>query len=354
MKASALLRSIAPPAGIVAAAVVVTLAAKANPVTAYGALLQGAVGSVQGLAETLAQTTILLFASLGVAVAFRAGLFNIGAEGQLVVGALAAAVTGADLALPKPLEVPLCFAAGAAAGAAWAFIAGWLKARYGASEVITTIMLNYIAYLGADYAVTGPLRGSRAAPETAPIAASAVLHPLVPDTRLTAAFPLALLVAGAAWWWLFRTVWGYEVRVLGRSERVARYAGISPPGVIMTTMSIAGACAGLGGAAEVLSMLHRFNAQLSPGYGFTSIAAALVGQSNPLGVVVSTFFFGILQNGALSMQALAGVPKDLVSVITGLAILLAAVNLFGRRATLQSTAPAEPPEPPVDLSATHA
>ncbi len=300
--------------------------AKGDPFAAYGALVSGALGSVQGIAETLAQSTIFLFAGLGVAVAFRAGLFNIGAEGQLVIGAFCTAVAGATIHLPAPLEIPLCLAAGAFGGACFGGLAGWLKARYGASEVITTIMLNYIAYFGVNYLVGGPLRGSATAPETAPIASTAILAPIIPLSRLTAALPLAIVAAFLLWWWLRRTVSGYELRAVGSSERVARYAGISAYRVVIQTMALSGALAGLGGATEVLGLFHRFNAQLSPGYGFTAIAVALLAQSNPLGVIPSAFFFGLLQNGSLSMQALAGVPKDLVAVIEGLIILFVAIG----------------------------
>ena len=326
------------PVTAVAIGSLIILLAKGNPLAAFSALLQGAFGSVQGLSETLAQTTLFVFAGLSVAVAFRAGLFNIGAEGQLVTGALCAAVAGANLHLPKPLEVPLCLAAGALGGGVWGSIAGALRARFGASEVITTIMLNYVAYLGANYLVAGPLRGSPFAPETATINPSAVLQPLIPETRLTAALPLAIGVAIALWWWLMRTVAGFELRTVGRSERVARYCGINVPAVIFKAMALSGALAGLGGASEVLGLLHRFNAQLSPGYGFTSIAVALLAQSNPVGVIASGFFFGVLQNGALSMQALAGVPKDLVSIIEGLVILFASTSWVGSRIVLRRVA----------------
>jgi general nucleoside transport system permease protein len=349
------LRNLAPLLAVVIGSLLIVIA-KGNPIDAYGALLQGALGSVPGVAETLAQTTVFLFAGLGVAVAFRAGLFNIGAEGQLVVGALCSALAGAAFHLAAPVEVPLCLAAGACGGAAWGLIAGWLKARFGASEVITTIMLNYIAFLGANYLVTGPLRGSPVAPETAEIAPTAVLHPILPSTRLTAAFPLAVLVAVALWWWLKVAVGGFELRAVGRSERAARYAGIRIPAVIMQTMALSGALAGLGGATEVLGLLHRFNAQLSPGYGFTSIAVALLAQSNPLAVIPAAFFFGVLQNGALSMQALAGVPKDLVSVISGLVILFVAVKWLGAKLTLHgsdgdSAEGGEAAQEPPDLTA---
>jgi simple sugar transport system permease protein len=338
------LRGLAPLLAVVIGSLLIVLA-KGNPLEAYGALVQGALGSVQGIAETLAQTTVFLFAALGVAIAFRAGLFNIGAEGQLIVGALCAALAGAAMHLPKPLEVPLCLAAGALGGGLWGFIAGWLKARFGASEVITTIMLNYIAFLGVNYLVGGPLRGSPSAPETAQIFPTAMLQPLVANTRLTAAFPFAILTAVALWWWLGRTASGFELRTVGRSERSARYAGIRISAVIMQTMALSGGLAGLGGAAEVLGLLHRFNAQLSPGYGFTSIAVALLAQSNPIAVIPSAFLFGVLQNGALSMQALAGVPKDLVSVISGLVILFVAVNWLGAKLTLHGSGSASVTEP---------
>ncbi len=326
----------------------IIVAAKSNPLAAYGALVQGALGSLPGLTETLAQTSIFLFAGLGVAVAFRAGLFNIGAEGQLVVGALCCAVVGANVHLARGLEILACLAAGALGGGMWGFIAGFLRARFGASEVITTIMLNYIAYFGVNYLVAGPLRGSSYAPETAPIDSNAILQAIVPNTRLTLALPLALATALVAWWWLERTVAGYELRAVGRSERAARYSGVNVPAVITKTMTISGALAGLGGATEVLSLLHRFNAQLSPGYGFTAIAVALLAQSNPLWVMLSAFFFGILQNGALSMQAVAGVPKDLVAVIEGLVILFVSANWLGGKLTLRnvSAPPLDSPQEP--------
>jgi ABC-type uncharacterized transport system permease subunit len=306
----------------------VMLAFHADPLRALRALFEGALGSQQGSAETLVQTAALLFAGLGVAIAFRAGLFNIGAEGQLVAGALCTAVAGAALHLPAVFEVPICLAAGAAGGAAWAGIAGVLRARFGASEVITTIMLNYVAFLGANYLVAGPLRGDANAPETALIAASAILPPILAGTRLTIALPIALLLAFAFAWWLWRSVAGYELRAVGRSERAARYAGVDPARVIVQAMAMSGALAGLSGATEVLGLLHRFSAQLSPGYGFTSIAVALLGGCDPIGVIFSAFFFGALQNGALAMQSSAGVPKDLVAVVEGLVILFIAARRF--------------------------
>ena len=327
-----------------AAACLVMLASRLNPLAAFGALLDGALGSQQGIAETLAQTTTLLFAGLGVSVALRAGLFNIGAEGQLIIGGLCAAIAGAYVDLPWPLEIPLCLAAGAAGGGLLAAFAGWLRARFGASEVISTIMLNYIAIAVANYLVNGPLRGSSAIPETAAIVPSAILPPLIPDTRLTAAFPLALLAAIAVAWWLQRTVSGYELRTAGKSERAARYAGIDVGRTIVRAMLLSGALAGLGGATEVMGLIHRFNAELSPGFGFTSIAVALLAGASPLANIATSLLFGILQNGALAMQALAGVPKEIVALVQGFVILFVAANWFGRIVRVRGAASALPVE----------
>ncbi|HXW77309.1 MAG TPA: ABC transporter permease [Candidatus Eremiobacteraceae bacterium] len=327
-----------------AAASVVLLASKVNPFGAFAALLDGAFGSREGFAETLAQTSTLLFAGLGVGIALRAGLFNVGAEGQLVLGGLCAAVVGAHLDLAWPLEIPLCLAAGALGGASLAAIAGWLRARFGASEVISTIMLNYIAIACADYLVNGPLRGSASIPETSAIAPSAVLPPLIADTRLTAAFPLAVAAALLLAWWLARTVAGYELRAVGKSERAARYAGIDVRATVVRAMALSGALAGLGGATEVMALLHHFNAELSPGYGFTSIAVALLAGASPAGTVATALLFGALQNGALAMQALAGAPKDAVSIVQGFVVLFVAANWFGRAVRIGGAAAALAPD----------
>ena len=328
----------------IVASSIVMLLSHINPIASYGALLSGAAGSSQGLAETLAQTSTLLFAGLGVGLALRAGLFNIGAEGQLILGGLCAAVVGAAVHLPLLLEIPLCLIAGAFAGGVWAGAAGWLRAQFGASEIITTIMLNYIAIYGSDYLVNGPLRGSPTIPETAAIAHTAVLSPLIADTRLTLAFPLAVIAAVAVAWWLGRTVPGYELRAVGKSERAARYAGIDVKQTLVRAMIASGALAGLGGATEVMGLTHHFNASLSPGYGFTAIAVALLAGSNPIATIASATLFGALQNGALAMQALAGAPKDVVSIVQGFVILFVAANWFGRFVRVRGAAAMLAPE----------
>jgi general nucleoside transport system permease protein len=304
------------------------LLARVSPIDGFGALFDGAFGTTSEFAETLVQATALLFPALGVALAFRAGLFNIGAEGQLVLGGLAAGVAGTFVAGPPLLSIVLTLCAGALAGGVWGGIAGFLRARFSANEVISTLMLNVIAALLATYLVNGPLHLNGAvAGETPLLAPTAWLPTIVPDTRLTIAFILALLLAFGLHYVFTRTVFGYELRAAGEAPEAARRAGIDLRRTAFAALALSGAIAGLGGATLVTGVLHRFNTGLSPGYGFVAIAVALVGNLEPVWIALAAFAFGILQNGALSMQAEANVPRDIVSVIEGLVI----IALAGRR-----------------------
>ena len=314
------------------------LAAGVNPAIGFAALLGGALGGKNEIAETLVQTTALLFPALGIALAFRAGLFNIGAEGQLVAGGLLAGALGAHLHVAAPPSVLILLAAGLAGGGFWGAIAGWMRARFNANEVISTLMLNFVIASLANFLVSGPLRPSVAAgSETGVMAASAWWPLLVPQTRLSVAFLVALAAAAALWFVLKRTVLGYEVRALGQAPEAARRAGVNVARLTILTMALSGAIAGAGGAAIVGGVLHRFNTQLSPGYGYTAIAVALVGDLNPLWVCVAAFGFGILEAGGLAMQASAGVPKDAIRVIEGLIVLVLAARRY--IATRAETAP---------------
>lgn len=294
----------------------------------------GTLSSIDEIGETLTQTAALLFPALGVAVAFRAGLFNIGAEGQLVMGGLAAGAIGAAIAVPGPIAIGLLLLAGALAGGAWGGIAGFLRARFGANEVIATLMLNVIATLAASYLVGGPLKSPAAtASETAPLAPAVWLPAILPQTRLTLALPIAIVVAVALRWFLAHTVFGYELRAAGEGPEAARRAGISLARISVAALSLSGAIAGLGGATIVLGMLHRFNVALSPGYGFIAIAVALVGGNDPLAIILAAFAFGVLENGALAMQAGPGIPREIVSVIEGVIIFaLAGRQYVAKRA----------------------
>jgi len=304
------------------------LLAHVSPIDGFSALFDGAFGTWEEIAETLVQTTNLLFPALGIAVAFRAGMFNIGAEGQLILGGFAAGWLGAQVPAPAWIAIPMVLIAGALAGGVWGAIPGFLRARFGANEVIATLMLNVIAVLLATYLVTGPLiQAGGGAQETALLPKAAQLGDLVPDSRLTWAFPLALVLAFALRWVLQRTVFGYELRAAGEAPEAAKRAGIDLGRTALVAMAISGALAGLGGATIVTGVLHRFNVGLSPGYGFIGIAVALVGNLDPLWICVAALGFGILQSGGIAMQAEAEVPKQVVSLVTGLVI----IALAGRR-----------------------
>jgi ABC-type uncharacterized transport system permease subunit len=304
------------------------LLAHVSPFVGFYALFDGAFGTTSEFAETLVSATALLFPALGIALAFKAGLFNIGAEGQLVLGGLAAGVVGVIVAGPPVVVIAAALLAGAAAGGFWGGVAGFLKARFGANEVIATLMLNVLAALFATYAVDGPLHFASANEGETPLLPHAAWLPtIVPETRLTISFAIAIALALVLRWVFDRTVFGFELRAAGEAPEAARRAGIDLSRMAMLAMTFSGAIAGLGGATIVTGVLHRFNTGLSPGYGFVAIAVALVGNLEPLWIVVAAFAFGILQNGALSMQAEANVPRDVVNVIEGLVI----VALAGRR-----------------------
>ena len=311
------------------------LLAHVSPIDGFSALFDGAFGTKGEIAETLVQTTNLLFPALGIAIAFRAGLFNIGAEGQLILGGFAAGWLGAQIPLPGYLAVPMVLVAGSLAGGAWGAIPGIMRARFGANEVIATLMLNVVAVLLTTYLVTGPLQqGSAGASETAPLPKSAQLTHLF-DTQLTIAFVIAIVLAFVLHWVLRRTVFGYELRAAGDAPEAAKRAGIDLGGTALVAMTLSGALAGLGGATIVAGNLHRFNTGLSPGYGFIAIAVALVGNLEPLWIIVAALAFGMLQSGGIAMQAEAGVPREVVSLVTGLVI----IALAGRRVvgSLRST-----------------
>lgn len=327
------------PAGAIVLAFVLAagamLVAGVSPADGFWALFVGSLGGRNQIAETLVQTTALLFPALGIAVAFRAGLFNIGAEGQLLIGGLAAGALGAHLSAPAALAAPVLLAAGFVGGGAWGALAGWLRARFAANEIISTLMLNFVALSVANYLVAGPLRASQTSgAETAPLAPGSWLPALIPGTRLSIALLIALSTAAVLQWVFTRTVFGYDLRASGEAPEAARRSGIDMPRITWLALALSGAIAGMGGATIVTGVLHRFNTELSPGYGYTAIAVALVGDLNPLWICVAAFGFGILESGGLAMQALADVPKDAIHVIEGLIILvLAARRYVATRAT---------------------
>jgi len=262
-----------------------------------------------------------------VALGFKSGLFNIGAEGQLYVGAIAATFVGFSVhGLPLFVHLPLAIAAGFLGGALWGFIPGILKARTGAHEVIVTIMLNYVSYQLITWILrqTWYQRPGRSDPVSPVVDASATIPALIDGLRVNWAFVLALVAAVLVSWLLFRSTLGFEFRAVGFNPSAARYAGMNISRTLILTLSISGGLAGLAGTTEILGVNKALTPGFSPGYGFDGIAIALLGGSTPLGVVLAALLFGVLRAGATPMQAATGIPIDLVVVIQALVIMFVA------------------------------
>jgi simple sugar transport system permease protein len=308
-------------AAIVAAAV---LAMGTSPIAVAGALIEGAFGSWLTLSETLVRSTPLVFTGLAVAISFEGSIWNIGADGQLIMGALAAGAAGPMLAgWPHLAAVTTILILGAAAGGAWGALCGWLKAARAVSEIISTIMLNFVAAQILAWAVHGPLiQPSRAYPASAPIAQSARLAHYFFPSRINAGMLLAVIIAIACQLALFHATWGFKVRAMGRNARAARFFGIAMERLTVAVLALAGALAGLGGAVQIAAYNHRLYENFSPGWGYEAIAVALVARLNPLGIVPCAIFFGALDNGSQALQSGLGVSPEIVQVIQGLIILI--------------------------------
>ena len=271
--------------------------------------------------ESLVATTPYIFAGLAVALGFRSGLFNIGVEGQLFIGAIFATFVGYSLTgLPTIIHLPLAILAGALGGAFWGFIPGWLKAKTGGHEVINTIMMNYIAFRLSEWLLSGPMKRPESFNPVSPTIQESAMLPRFFESpiRFHAGFFLALFVAWLVNWFLFRSRWGFDFRTVGANQNAARYAGMNIVWVTILAMSLSGALAGIAGANEVLGVNHNLALAFSAGYGFDAIALALLGKSHPLGVVLAALLFGTLRAGALGMQLNAGIPIDIISVLQAL------------------------------------
>ena len=302
---------------------------------AYVALFQGAFVGWSSISETLLATTPLILAGLSVAIGFKAGLFNIGAEGQMIIGGLTAAIVGFSFTgLPWFLHLPLALLMGIIGGMIWGFIPGFLRAKTGAHEVITTIMLNFIALNFLNYALKLPAiqKEGRFDPISKDVEASAELPKLLgwlpienaDQLRVHWGFFVALLAAWFVYWLLYKSTIGFEFRAVGSNPSAAKYGGISVAGSIILVMAIAGGLAGLGGANETLGTLGAAIPGFTAGKGFNAIALALLGRSHPLGVVVAALLFGALQVGGRNMQVEAGVGIDLIVVVQALIIVFIA------------------------------
>ncbi len=311
-------------------AALVVLATGSSPLDAVVALARGAFGDGEAIGYTLYYTTDMVFAGLAVAVAFHAGLFNIGVEGQAYLSGLGAALVCLALpGLPAWLLLPLAVAGAALFGAGWAAIPGWLQARRGSHVVITTIMFNFIAYALMVYLLVNVLIApGQMSPETrvfAPAAALPSLHAMIaaaPSTPLNAAFALALAALGLVWLVVWHTRWGYALRVVGASPRAALYAGIDPGRQVVRAMLFSGALAGGVAVNEVLGAQHKLQVGFTAGYGFTGIAVALMGRNHPVGILLAAILFGALYQGGAEMAFdLPKISSNLVVAIQGLVIL---------------------------------
>jgi simple sugar transport system permease protein len=304
----------------------------------FFSLFVGSVGSVSAISETLTAAAPLILAALGLALGFKAGLFNIGAEGQMIIGGVTAVAVGFSFqGLPIFVHLPLALLAGALGGAIWASIAGWLRAATGAHEVIVTIMLNLTAarlltYLLRNPPIQNPERSDPISKSVLPSARLPdILDWIEPALRLHGGIILALVAVAVVYWLLFRSTVGFEFRASGANPDAAHYAGIRAGVVIVGVMAVAGALAGLAGANQVLGVLGRVSPNFTGGIGFDAIAVALLGRSHPIGVLVAGILFGALEAGGRQMQAGAGVSLDLIAVIQALIIIFIAAPLLIRR-----------------------
>lgn len=343
-----LVPSLAVLSGLIIGAIAIAVSG-GNVITAYSALFTGSFGSPREFSEafrilistgdnaalirafypfteSLVTATPYIFAGLSVALGFRCGLFNIGAEGQFFIGALCSAFIGYSIkSLPAFIHLPLALLGGALGGAVWGMIPGYLKARFGAHEVVNTIMMNWIAFRLSDWLLNGPMKASGFRPVTPNVQDTAELPRFFPDPlRFNWGFVLALVTAYVVYWFLFKTTLGFEIRSVGANPDAARYAGMNIIKNFVLVMALAGGLAGLAGSAQVLGVDHWVGQGFSAGYGFDAIALALLGKSHPFGVVLAALLFGFLRSGATEMQSLAGIPIDIISIIQGLVIIFIA------------------------------
>lgn len=321
-------------AGLLIGALLILLAG-ANPIEAYGVLLQGAFGGRRQIEETLLKATPLLLMGLGLTAAFRARVWNIGGEGQYFMGALA----GGALALtfgnqwPRPALITGMLLAGALGGALWAAVAGWLKVKRGINEIISTLMLNYIAILFMEYMARGPLQEPGGyLPESAQLVAAARM-PVIFGDRIHIGTVIALIMVPVVYLLLWSTPLGFRLRAVGSRASVARYAGIKVERLILFALMFSGALGGLAGIIEVSTLHTRLKGGITGGYGFTGILVALLGRMHPVGVLVASVFFAALTIGAQSMHVVYQLPVTLAGAVQAVVVLcvLAADALAHRR-----------------------
>jgi general nucleoside transport system permease protein len=337
--------------GLVVGAVVIILSSFLQgspdlllPLQAYANLLEGAFGSVRGITFTILAATPLILGGMAVGLGFKAGLFNIGAQGQFLMGALGAAAVGAWVAAePAIVAIPAAVAAGALAGAAWGFIPGALKAWTGAHEVVTTIMLNFIASIFIGYLITGPLEAPGFSfSRTGPIGNAA--YPTFFGTAIHLGVFIAFALVPAVWWLLWRSTLGFEIRTVGANPDAARYAGMRPAFLTILTLSLCGLLAGLAGAGQILGITGFMTASYGTSIGFDAISVALLGRAHPVGIMLAALLFGAMRAGSGLMQIEAGIPVEIIDIIQASILFFLAADVLIRRVLRIRAAGGEPSE----------
>lgn len=310
--------------------VLLILPTSTSPMEAYGALFQGAFGSVNHICNTLARSTPLLFTGLAAAFAFKSGVFNIGIEGQLYVGGLAAALTGIYLGdLPAVILIPLCFLMSGLAGMIWAFVPAVLKSKMNINIIIVCIMMNSIAQLLTEYLVTYTFRGELSFGATRKVAEHARLPRFLETSELSIGFLFAISLAVILFFLIYKTKFGYECRAFGLNSKFANYIGMNTGRSMIVILLISGFISGFAGAEQVLGVNQRFISNFSPGYGFTGISVALLARHNPLVVIIAAIFMGALSQGAIQMEIMTTVSRDLISSVQAVMIIFLAAEEFG-------------------------
>lgn len=302
-----------------------------SPIHAYSVLFTGALGSVQGLLGTLAKATPLIFTGLAAAFASRAGVFNIGIEGQLYLGAIAAAMVGVTCgSLPAFLLIPLCLLAAIAAAVLWAALPGYLNYKLNINIFIMFFMLNNMAVLFTEFLANGPFKGDLDTASTARIASGAELFRFSRYADFNAGFFIAIAAVGIAWFVMYKTKFGYECSALGKNRTFSQYIGVHASSKTLLVLAVSATIAGLAGAEQVMGFMGRFHSGFSNQLGFTGISVAMLAKDNPIGVVVFAVFFGALGNGALQLSAMTSIPSDLINVLQAIMIILISADFVFR------------------------
>ena len=300
----------------------IMLMAGYNPWRAYISLWDGAFGSLNSIANTLSKSVPLMFTGLAVGFALKGGMFNIGAEGQLYVGALTGTCTALFLSgFPRIILLPLVILTGFIGGMLWGALVGIIKAKMQINEVIVAILLNYIATYLTSYIVSGPLMDEGMIHQTPMLPEAALLRKIIPRTQLTTALFLAIILAATIYFFYKKTRIGYNIRIVGGNPHAAQGSGVSMVPITVLTMAISGGIAGLAGITEVVGKYGRFIDSFSPSYGFTGIAGAVLGNNNPFAILLTAVLFGALDAGAMKMNRVAGISSTMVMAIQGLVIL---------------------------------